>query len=261
MVGHLIAILIFTFFTGSVRAEGPTPAEQRARLEQKRAEFRAILNEVTFRDWSFRLEPLGDGFFLQARFTEKNHVTGKEEPQGGRKWYVSSWSVPNEIVQTALKAVVTAAEHETRENFTVNGHAVLGPHFNHDAWAKTLAKMAGREPVAPVPTVERVLKSLSGVKYRDWKLETGEMSRAGERGAYFQFIPPDGRPMSAARYLPATATEEEIAHATFNAVMEEEGAKIRETFAYQGRSLFSRSAGCMNLMIELIEQGKFDTRH
>jgi hypothetical protein len=35
-------------------------------------------------------------------------------------------------VQTALKAVLTAEEHEAREQFFYRGGAVFGPHINVD---------------------------------------------------------------------------------------------------------------------------------
>jgi hypothetical protein len=45
----------------------------------------------------------------------------------------------NEIVQTALLACLTASEHEVRERFTYQGHAIFGPHFDIDALAGVAA--------------------------------------------------------------------------------------------------------------------------
>lgn len=39
----------------------------------------------------------------------------------------------SEVVQTALKAVLAAVEHEAREFFTYNGRAIFGPHYDVDA--------------------------------------------------------------------------------------------------------------------------------
>jgi len=58
------------------------------------------------------------------------HVGAVE--QTTRKWLLSQWMVPGEIVQTALKCVLTAIEHEAREQFTYRGERVFGPHFSID---------------------------------------------------------------------------------------------------------------------------------
>jgi hypothetical protein len=40
-----------------------------------------------------------------------------------------------EIVQTALKCVLTSAEHRVRESFTYGGKRCYGPHFHVNALA------------------------------------------------------------------------------------------------------------------------------
>jgi len=55
-------------------------------------------------------------------------VNGKE--QHGRKWLISEHAVISEVVQTAFKALLTAAEHELRESFFYHGRPVFGPHFD-----------------------------------------------------------------------------------------------------------------------------------
>lgn len=60
-------------------------------------------------------------------------VTGLESEWKSRKWRLSEHMVPGEVVQTALKAVLTAFEHEIREFFKVDGCAVFQPHFDLDA--------------------------------------------------------------------------------------------------------------------------------
>nr|WP_315206420.1 hypothetical protein [uncultured Albidiferax sp.] len=39
---------------------------------------------------------------------------------------------PSEVVQTALKCVLTSLEHEARENFKYKGAPIFGPHFDVD---------------------------------------------------------------------------------------------------------------------------------
>ena len=41
--------------------------------------------------------------------------------------------VKSEIVQTALKCILTSAEHRVREHFKYRGSRVYGPHFDVEA--------------------------------------------------------------------------------------------------------------------------------
>lgn len=50
----------------------------------------------------------------------------------GRKWRLSEHMTSAEVAQTALLAALTAAEHEMRELFKVDGVAVFGPHWDLD---------------------------------------------------------------------------------------------------------------------------------
>jgi hypothetical protein len=96
-------------------------------------EIQAALDQVTFRDWVFHL---GGGFggpaFLQVRFWALDAATKEPALQSGRKWPLSPHMTKSEIVQTALKAVLTALEHEAREDFTYRGKPIFGPHFDVD---------------------------------------------------------------------------------------------------------------------------------
>lgn len=77
--------------------------------------------------YRFTQGPLGDGYYLRVEFDAVDGV------QHGRKWYVSSFSTDGEVIQTALKAVLTAAEHEIRETFQYHGRAIFEPHYSLDA--------------------------------------------------------------------------------------------------------------------------------
>ena len=48
--------------------------------------------------------------------------------------------VDGEIVQTAFKAVLTALEHEARENFTYRGHSIFDPHWDVEKLVELRAK-------------------------------------------------------------------------------------------------------------------------
>lgn len=61
------------------------------------------------------------------------NTTGYEMPWKGRRWSLSIHMTAGEIVQTAFKALLTAIEHEAREQFKYKGVAVLAPHFDVDA--------------------------------------------------------------------------------------------------------------------------------
>lgn len=92
------------------------------------AEVREILARVQFDDWSFNVLPTNDALYLQVAFEDRGGVLQK-----GRKWYISPHSTEGEIVQTALKAVLTALEHEAREKFLYRGKPIFGPHLSIEA--------------------------------------------------------------------------------------------------------------------------------
>lgn len=81
-------------------------------------------------DWSLIIGQEGKRFWLQVRCDGVNNQTGKNLEWGGRKWMLSQHMTRSEIVQTAFKAIMTAEEHELREKFLYQGHAIFGPHFN-----------------------------------------------------------------------------------------------------------------------------------
>ncbi len=62
--------------------------------------------------------------------------TGLSGTQRSRKWRLSEHMTRSEVVQTALKAVLTAVEHEAREKFLYRGRAIFGPHFDVDELAR-----------------------------------------------------------------------------------------------------------------------------
>jgi len=80
---------------------------------------RELLKRLQYKDWRFLI--LEDPFCLQIDL-----VNGWKS----RKWILSIHMTPSELVQTALKAVLTAEEHEAREAFTLDGVACFSPHFD-----------------------------------------------------------------------------------------------------------------------------------
>lgn len=90
----------------------------------------SILTLVTFPGYTWKVRSVGDRFWFQGVFTAPDCRTDEPAEQFTRKWYISQESTRSEVVQTALKCVLTSVEHEARENFRYRGFAIFGPH--HD---------------------------------------------------------------------------------------------------------------------------------
>jgi hypothetical protein len=90
--------------------------------------IREVVSLVRYSDWEFRVfERAGDAV-LQLLFRDDE---GREWKS--RKWLLSEHATASEIVQTCLKAVLTAIEHEAREAFLFRGFPVFGPHHDVEA--------------------------------------------------------------------------------------------------------------------------------
>lgn len=96
------------------------------------ASIAAVLTQLSFPGYYFEAGGV-DRYWIRATFTDRCSVSGREPIQHTRKWYVSHAACKNEIVQTALKCVLTSVEHEARERFKYRGRAIFGPHFDVDA--------------------------------------------------------------------------------------------------------------------------------
>jgi hypothetical protein len=90
-------------------------------------EIHSILSEITYKDWGFYVSMDPRDCWLQVQFNADG------EMWNGRKWRLSPHMTKSEIVQTALKAVLTAEEHEAREKFLYKGKAIFGPHLDVEA--------------------------------------------------------------------------------------------------------------------------------
>lgn len=53
--------------------------------------------------------------------------TAPHQQWPGRYWLIQSTDTEDQVLNTLLKAVLTYVEHETRELFTVDGHALYEP--------------------------------------------------------------------------------------------------------------------------------------
>ena len=87
--------------------------------------------------YRFELEDKNGVMLLSAVYEEPDIdcPDGPPQIQRTRKWFISEDATASEIVQTALKCVLTSAEHRVRESFTYGGKRCYGPHFHVNALA------------------------------------------------------------------------------------------------------------------------------
>ena len=127
----------------SVRINLPLDACQRGATAGGQSGLRRVLDRIVCDDWKFRVGAMGEGCFLQVAFTDR-----QGRPWRGRKWYVSRHAGDGEIVQTALKAILTAVEHEVRESFLFDGKAIFHPHHSIESLL-AIADRIEHRPVSP----------------------------------------------------------------------------------------------------------------
>lgn len=95
--------------------------------------FTAWACQVKYLSWRFNIGFSGNEVWLQiGNMDGIDNVTGDPWPWKSRKWRLSKHMTKSEFVQTCLKAVLTAEEHEVRERFFYRGKAIFAPHFNVD---------------------------------------------------------------------------------------------------------------------------------
>jgi|SRR5579859_637364 len=97
----------------------------------RQSQIEKLLSEITFQDWRFELVSSLDKLYLQVVAQgEDSRNPGTFYRWKGRKWLLSPHMTESEIVQTALKAVLTCVEHEAREQFQWKGRAIYSPHIS-----------------------------------------------------------------------------------------------------------------------------------
>jgi glucose dehydrogenase len=91
-----------------------------------------VLRLVQYPGYTFKVHGDHRGItYLQATFKAPcNEAGGVSVRQTTRKWRLSRHMTTSELVQTALKCVLTSLEHEAREQFRYRGAAIFGPHFD-----------------------------------------------------------------------------------------------------------------------------------
>lgn len=106
-------------------------------LEYTRTKFFAWIQLIDYQNWQFKVLKDESRLYLQLSWWDTCTVTKEPTLQRSRKWLLSPYMTKSEFVQTCLKAVLTAMltamEHEVREQFTYMGEAVYRPHYDVDA--------------------------------------------------------------------------------------------------------------------------------
>lgn len=92
--------------------------------------FRNVLQRVEFPSFNFIIHSENVQPYLQIECDGTCNVSGEPMAWKSRKWHLSVWMTDGEIVQTAFKAVMTAMEHEIRENFRYRGVSIFDPHYD-----------------------------------------------------------------------------------------------------------------------------------
>jgi hypothetical protein len=100
--------------------------------KQEITEF--VAKNIRYKDWEFFVNDKNGVIYLQIRFdAPDNFNPQKIERQHCRKWQLSEWMTPTEIVQTCWAAVTRAELHEAAETFKFKGFAIFDTHINVEA--------------------------------------------------------------------------------------------------------------------------------
>lgn len=95
-------------------------------------QIRSVVANIAYPGFDFRVKQEGDRSYLQISCEDKCNQTGEHYVWSGRKWFLSQYMTRSELVNTALKATLTAVEHEAREKFTYKGVTIYDPHLDVD---------------------------------------------------------------------------------------------------------------------------------
>ena len=91
-----------------------------------------IIKDIKYKDWQIKTVVEKDILFIQAYFKDSCACRNLDEEfeHYCRKWRISKRMTKSEVVQTVFLAILTAEEHEIRENFKYKGRAIFAPHFD-----------------------------------------------------------------------------------------------------------------------------------
>ena len=115
-------------------------------IKHRLAHIASLVMQMSYPGWTF--EAIEEDGRMYLRVGDPNGTcteTGKPLAWVGRKWRLSSHMTDSEVVQTGLKAVLTALEHEARESFRFRGVAVYGPHIDVYALLEVAQRVDARD--------------------------------------------------------------------------------------------------------------------
>ncbi len=93
-----------------------------------------VKKNIRYKDWEFYVGDKNGAVYLQIKFDAPCHCDpSKIERQHCRKWLLSEWMTPTEIVQTVWAAVVRAEIHEAAETFMFKGKDIFNTHIDVEA--------------------------------------------------------------------------------------------------------------------------------
>lgn len=89
-----------------------------------------LMGLITYkRGWTLNHRQESTGWLVWWEWWAQDSA-GHQSAQKSRKWYISPHMTDSEVIQTFLKAVLTAEEHEARETFAFAGAKLYGPHID-----------------------------------------------------------------------------------------------------------------------------------
>lgn len=102
--------------------------------EIERSDLESALKEVKFPGVEFSVSFDKGSFYLQLSWQGvcNYYADAMSGEWKGLKWLLSPHMTAGEVVQTAFKALLTAQEHETREQFKYKGVSIFDPHYDLD---------------------------------------------------------------------------------------------------------------------------------
>lgn len=95
-----------------------------------------IAKNIQYKDWTFFVNEKGGVIYVQIQFEAPDNFNGGIEVQHCRKWQLSEWMTPTEIVQTCWAAVKRAELHEAAEHFRFKGADIFNTHIDVEALAE-----------------------------------------------------------------------------------------------------------------------------
>jgi hypothetical protein len=98
-----------------------------------------VAKNIQYKDWKFVVNDKNGVVYVQIQFEAPDNFNGGVEAQHCRKWQLSEWMTPTEIVQTCWAAVQRAEMHEAAEAFKYRGRDIFNTHINVEALAQVCA--------------------------------------------------------------------------------------------------------------------------